>query len=56
VSCGFFRATVTEVPVSPIKPNTRIKTMGKPRLKITAEGLRNMACRLALLMASMALN
>ena len=56
LSAGFFKPTVTVVPPPPINPNTRIKTSGKPRLKITAEGLRNMARRLAFVIASMALN
>jgi hypothetical protein len=39
-----------------MNPNTRIKINGKPRLKMTADGLRKMARRLALVMASMARN
>jgi hypothetical protein len=56
LSAGFFKAIVTLVPPPPINPKTRIKTSGKPRLKMTAEGLLNMARRLAREMASMARN
>ena len=37
-------------------PNTMMKISGNRKLKITAEGLRNMPFRLALAMASMAVN
>jgi hypothetical protein len=46
----------TEVPPPPIKPKTRIKIRGKPKLKMTAEGLLNIALKLALEMASIARN
>jgi hypothetical protein len=39
----------------PINPKMRMKMNGKTKLKITAEGLRKIARRLALVMASMAL-
>jgi hypothetical protein len=43
-------------PLPPTKPKTKIKINGKTKLKITAEGLLNIALRLALVMASMAFN
>jgi hypothetical protein len=46
----------TDAPPPPIKPKTKIKISGNPRLKITAEGLLNIALKLALEMASMARN
>jgi hypothetical protein len=36
------------------KPKTRIKINGKRKLKITADGLRNIESKLALAMANMA--
>jgi hypothetical protein len=36
------------------KPNTRIKIMGKRKLKMTAEGLRKIDFRLAFAIASIA--
>jgi hypothetical protein len=40
----------------PINPKTKIKIRGKKILNTTAEGLRSMALKLALVMASIALN
>jgi hypothetical protein len=39
----------------PINPKTRIKTNGNAKPKTTDEGLLKIACRLALVIASMAL-
>ena len=50
------KATLTEIfPLLPIKPNTKIKIRGKAILNNTAEGLRKIARKLALVMANMAL-
>jgi hypothetical protein len=40
----------------PIKPKTRIKISGNPKLKATAEGFRKIAIKLARVTASMARN
>jgi hypothetical protein len=42
-------------PLSPIKPKTSIKIKGNTKLKTTADGLLNMARRLARVIASIAL-
>jgi len=40
----------------PIKPKTKIKIKGKTKLKTIADGLLEIALKLALVMAHMALN
>jgi hypothetical protein len=54
VSDEFFKATLTVTPPPPIKPKTRIKIKGKANPNITAEGLLNIALRLAFVIASIA--
>src|SRR4051812_1950299 len=48
--------TLSEKPLSPIEPNNKIKTIGKPRLNTTVEGLRKIARKLALVTANIALS
>jgi hypothetical protein len=51
------KATLTDIfPLPPMKPKTKMNISGKAMLKRTAEGLRKIARRLPLVMASMALN
>lgn len=42
------------LPLPPINPKTRINIKGKARLKTTVDGLRKMAFKLALVIASIA--
>src|SRR3954470_6536436 len=48
--------TFREKPLSPIEPNNKIKTIGKPRLNTTVEGLRKIARKLAFVTANIALS
>ena len=55
VSLFLLRATSKEkLPLPPIKPKTKMNINGKPILKITADGLRKIAFKLALVIANIA--
>ena len=54
VSCRLASAKKTDGPPPPIKPNTRMKTNGKPMLNATDDGFRMIALKLPFVIASMA--